>query len=42
MIPSSGGVFEVTVNDTLIHSKKATGELPPEFRIIEHLQQMMT
>jgi len=25
MIPSSGGVFEVTVDGTLVYSKKATG-----------------
>jgi selenoprotein W-related protein len=41
MIPSSGGVFEITVNDALIYSKKATGEFPPEFNIVEQLQQML-
>ncbi len=41
MIPSSGGAFEITVDDTLIYSKKATGEFPPEFSIVEQLQQMM-
>jgi selenoprotein W-related protein len=25
LIPSSGGVFEVTVGDKLVYSKKATG-----------------
>jgi selenoprotein W-related protein len=25
LIPSSGGVYEVTVNDKLIYSKKSTG-----------------
>jgi selenoprotein W-related protein len=25
LIPSSGGVFEVTVGDELVYSKKATG-----------------
>lgn len=28
LIPSSGGVFEVTLNDALIYSKKKTGEFP--------------
>lgn len=28
LFPSSGGVFEVTVNGTLLHSKKASGEFP--------------
>jgi selT/selW/selH-like putative selenoprotein len=41
MIPSSGGVFEITVDDTLIYSKKVTGEFPPEFNIVEQLQQML-
>lgn len=26
LLPSSGGVFEVTVNDRLIYSKRATGK----------------
>jgi len=41
MIPSSGGVFEISADDTLVYSKKATGEFPPEFNIVEQLQQMM-
>jgi selT/selW/selH-like putative selenoprotein len=41
MIPSHGGVFEITVDGSLIYSKKATGEFPPEFHIVEQLQQMM-
>ena len=28
LIPSSGGVFEVVLNDELIYSKKKTGEFP--------------
>jgi selT/selW/selH-like putative selenoprotein len=40
MIPSHGGVFEIKVNDSLIYSKKATGEFPPEFSIVEQMQQM--
>jgi selenoprotein W-related protein len=26
LVPSTGGVFEVTLDDDLIYSKKATGE----------------
>lgn len=28
MVPSSGGVFEVTVNGEKVYSKKATGRFP--------------
>ena len=28
LIPGSGGVFEITVGDTLVYSKKATGQHP--------------
>jgi selenoprotein W-related protein len=28
LIPSSGGVFEITFGDSLIYSKKATGQFP--------------
>lgn len=28
LIPSTGGVFEVSVNGQSVHSKKATGEFP--------------
>jgi len=28
LVPSSGGVFEVTVNGSLVFSKKATGRFP--------------
>lgn len=28
LIPSGGGVFEVSVNDALVHSKDATGRFP--------------
>lgn len=33
LIPSSGGVFEVTYNDALIYSKKAEGRFPEESQI---------
>jgi len=28
LIPGGGGVFEITVGDTLVYSKKATGKHP--------------
>ncbi|GBF34849.1 hypothetical protein DCCM_3969 [Desulfocucumis palustris] len=28
LVPSSGGVFEVTVNDRLLFSKRQTGRFP--------------
>jgi selT/selW/selH-like putative selenoprotein len=34
IVPSRGGVFEVTVGDDVIHSKKATGEYPEAESII--------
>lgn len=33
LIPSSGGVFEVTYNDALIYSKKAEGRFPEKTEI---------
>ena len=37
MIPSGGGVFEIVVNEKLIYSKKATGDFPVEWTILEML-----
>ncbi len=33
LVPSSGGVFEVTYNDALIYSKKAEGRFPDHAEI---------
>ena len=38
MIPSGGGVFEVTKNGSLIYSKKKTGEFPEINEIISLLK----
>jgi len=38
LIKSGGGVFEVTVDDQLIYSKKAAGVFPQEKDIIEMLK----
>jgi selenoprotein W-related protein len=40
LIPSGGGVFEIVVDDKLIYSKKATGEFPSEFAILEMLEKL--
>lgn len=37
LIPSSGGVFEVVVDEHLIYSKKETGEFPSEFKILDQI-----
>jgi selenoprotein W-related protein len=37
LIPSSGGVHEVTYGDTLLHSKQATGEHPDEAEVLQKL-----
>ena len=39
MIPSSGGVFEILVDDKLIHSKKGTGEFPEDGALLEMLNK---
>lgn len=35
MIPSSDGVFEITVNGALIHSKKASDQFPDQDAVIK-------
>ncbi len=38
LIPSGGGVYEVTLNNRLIFSKKATGRFPEIHEIIAQLE----
>jgi selenoprotein W-related protein len=38
LIPSSGGVFLVTLNDEVIYSKKETGRFPRNDEIEEKLK----
>ncbi|MRG85292.1 SelT/SelW/SelH family protein [Salinibacillus xinjiangensis] len=40
LVPSSGGVFEVTVNDTKIYSKKETGQFPESEKMIQELEKL--
>ncbi len=35
LIPSSGGVYEITFGDALIFSKKATGKFPEQEQIVQ-------
>jgi selenoprotein W-related protein len=37
LIPSTGGVFEVVVDDILVYSKKETGEFPDEQKLVKQL-----
>jgi selenoprotein W-related protein len=39
LIPSEGGVFDVTVNGELIHSKNETGRFPAPGTILAQLKQ---
>lgn len=37
LIPSGGGVFEVTFDGELIYSKKATGDFPEPKQILDQI-----
>jgi len=37
LIASDGGVFEVTVDGRLLHSKKASGNFPDDRQLVESL-----
>lgn len=39
LIPSAGGVFEITVDGQLIYSKKSTGRFPEESDIVSRLKK---
>jgi selenoprotein W-related protein len=39
LIPSEGGVFEVTVNGELIHSKSETGKFPQPGAVLAKLKE---
>jgi selenoprotein W-related protein len=40
LIPESGGLFEVTVNDQLIYSKKSTGQFPDPNDILQQVRAL--
>lgn len=35
LIPSHGGIFELTVNDSLVFSKKALGRFPEKNEVLQ-------
>jgi selenoprotein W-related protein len=37
LVPSSGGVFEITLGDTLIYSKKQTGKFPEPEQVMQQI-----
>ncbi len=39
LIPSEGGVFEVTLDGETIHSKAESGKFPPPGSIVQQLKQ---
>ncbi len=41
-LPSSGGVFEVTVDGSLIHSKKESEQFPDEETIIKRVGELVS
>ncbi len=40
-MPGMGGVYEISFEDKLIHSKKETGEYPENDDIISALREMI-
>ncbi|WP_347552723.1 Rdx family protein [Pseudalkalibacillus hwajinpoensis] len=40
LIPSSGGAFEITVNEESMHSKLKTGQYPDVTHFIEKMEKM--
>ncbi len=40
LVPSSGGVFEVTVNGKKIHSKKQSGQFPDPEAMLKTVRSM--
>jgi len=40
MVPSSGGVFEVSVDGTLVFSKKALGRHPHPAEVVEAVHEV--
>ena len=41
MMPSSGGVFEVTVNGSLIFSKKQLGSFPKDGEVVTFIEDVL-
>jgi selenoprotein W-related protein len=41
LVPSSGGVFEIAVNGSLIHSKKESDQFPDADTVSKQVGQMI-
>ena len=41
IVPSSGGVYEIDVDETRIYSKKETGEFPDEDALVDQIRSMV-
>jgi len=41
MKPSSGGVFEVTLNESLIFSKKQLGRFPKDREVVTFIEDVL-
>ena len=39
--PSSGGCFELTIDDNLVYSKLSTGEFPAEDAIVAEVEKRL-
>ncbi len=39
MLPSGGGVYEITVDDALVFSKKALGRFPEDGEIVRLIEE---
>lgn len=40
-LPSGGGVFEIAVNGSLVHSKKETDQFPDEAAVLKRVGEMV-
>ena len=38
LIPSDGGVFEITANEKLVYSKRSTGEFPEPDAVLQAIR----
>jgi selenoprotein W-related protein len=41
LVPSSGGVFEVSVNGQSVYSKKATGQFPDPDAVVADVRKLL-
>ena len=41
LVPSSGGVFEVSVDSRNLYSKKATGQFPDPDVLVQDLKRLL-